>query len=126
MICRCQPDDTIPSLPSQIKTRIFEIAEVSTTQTIQNGHSLFGQLYTKLYPEVLQNSGSVELFVTATWELLGGGKLPGVSDDHVRRILWKDSPISVDRNPPIIVGGTSPALLIYNHPDRALQTILFR
>lgn len=44
---------------------------------------IFRQLYTKLYPEVLQNSSSVELFVTAIWELLGGGKLPGVSDDHV-------------------------------------------
>lgn len=47
------------------------------------------QLYTKLYPEVLQRSGSVELFVKAIWELLNGGKLPGVSDDQVRSILRK-------------------------------------
>jgi exportin-2 (importin alpha re-exporter) len=84
MIYRCQPDDTTPSLSSQIKTRIFEIAEVGTQRTFRTGYSLLGQLYTKLYPEVLQSSGSVELFVTATWELLSGGKLPGVSDDHVR------------------------------------------
>lgn len=61
------PDDRTPSLPSQIKTGILEIAE----------------LYTKLYPEVLQNSASVEAFVRAIWELLGGGKLPGVADDQL-------------------------------------------
>ncbi|KAK7678006.1 hypothetical protein QCA50_018946 [Cerrena zonata] len=59
------PDDTTPSLPSQIKTYILEIAE----------------LYIKLYPETLQNSGSAEALVTRVWELLSGGKLPGIADD---------------------------------------------
>jgi len=44
---------------------------------------------------MLQSSGSVELFVTAIWELLGGGKLPGVSDDHVRSALREDLLVSV-------------------------------
>ncbi|KAI0350026.1 Cse1-domain-containing protein [Trametes cingulata] len=62
---RGDPDDTTPSLPSQIKTRILEIVE----------------LYVKLYPETLQTSGSVEAFVRAIWELIGGGKRPSVADD---------------------------------------------
>ncbi|PIL29858.1 hypothetical protein GSI_08065 [Ganoderma sinense ZZ0214-1] len=60
-----EPDDTTPSLPSQIKTRILEIIE----------------LFVKLYPETLQNSGTVEAFVRAIWDLIGGGKRPGVADD---------------------------------------------
>ncbi|KAI0329277.1 Cse1-domain-containing protein [Cubamyces sp. BRFM 1775] len=59
------PDDTTPSLPSQIKTRILEIVE----------------LYVKLYPETLQASASVEAFVRAIWDLVGGGKRPSVADD---------------------------------------------
>ncbi|KAI0366303.1 Cse1-domain-containing protein [Pilatotrama ljubarskyi] len=62
---RGDPDDTTPSLPSQIKTRILEIVE----------------LYVKLYPETLQASASVEAFVRAIWELIGGGKRPSVADD---------------------------------------------
>ncbi|KAI0933051.1 hypothetical protein AcW1_000014 [Taiwanofungus camphoratus] len=59
------PDDTVPSLPSQIKTGILEIAE----------------LYVKLYPETLQSSASVEAFVRRIWELIGGGKRTSVADD---------------------------------------------
>ncbi|KAI0636204.1 Cse1-domain-containing protein [Trametes polyzona] len=59
------PDDTTPSLPSQIKTRILEIVE----------------LYVKLYPETLQASASVEAFVRSIWDLVGGGKRPSVADD---------------------------------------------
>ncbi|EJF64481.1 importin alpha re-exporter, partial [Dichomitus squalens LYAD-421 SS1] len=62
---RGDPDDTTPSLPSQIKTRILEIVE----------------LFVKLYPETLQSSGTVEAFVRAIWDLVGGGKRPGVADD---------------------------------------------
>ena len=70
---------------------------------------------------MLQSSSSVELFVTAIWELLGGGKLPGVSDDHVR---WLDGTerLANDRllTPPPPVGRTGSAVPLYNHPDRAL------
>ncbi|OJT05838.1 Importin-alpha re-exporter [Trametes pubescens] len=59
------PDDTTPSLPSQIKTSILEIVE----------------LFVKLYPETLQASASVEAFVRSIWELVGGGKRPSVADD---------------------------------------------
>ncbi|OBZ72875.1 Importin-alpha re-exporter [Grifola frondosa] len=61
----CRPDDTVPSIPSQIKTGILEIVE----------------LYVKLYPEILQTSASVEAFVRAVWDLVGGGKRSGVADD---------------------------------------------
>ncbi|KAL1949825.1 hypothetical protein VTO73DRAFT_8706 [Trametes versicolor] len=59
------PDDTTPSLPSQIKTSILEIVE----------------LFVKLYPETLQASASVEAFVRSIWDLVGGGKRPSVADD---------------------------------------------
>ncbi|KAI0833709.1 Cse1-domain-containing protein [Trametes gibbosa] len=62
---RGDPDDTTPSLPSQIKTSILEIVE----------------LYVKLYPETLQASASVEAFVRSIWDLVGGGKRPSVADD---------------------------------------------
>lgn len=45
------------------------------------------QLYLKIYPEVLQSSSSVEAFVGAIWQLLGGGKLSGVADDQVCIVL---------------------------------------
>ena len=41
------------------------------------------QLFVKLYPETLQSSGTVEAFVRAIWDLVGGGKRPGVADDGV-------------------------------------------
>ncbi|CAL1709388.1 unnamed protein product [Somion occarium] len=62
---RGDPDDISPSLPSQVKTHILEIAE----------------LYVKLYPETLQGSGAVEALVRKVWELIGSGKLPGLADD---------------------------------------------
>ncbi|THH29169.1 hypothetical protein EUX98_g5041 [Antrodiella citrinella] len=62
---RGEPDDTTPSLPSQVKTGILEIAE----------------LYVKLYPETLQNSPSVAAMVRSVWDLVGGGKRAGVGDD---------------------------------------------
>ncbi|KAJ3492037.1 hypothetical protein NLI96_g338 [Meripilus lineatus] len=62
---RGDPDDTTPSLPSQIKTGILEI----------------GELFVKLYPETLQTSSSVEGIVRIVWELVGGGKLPEISND---------------------------------------------
>ncbi|KAH7929305.1 Cse1-domain-containing protein [Leucogyrophana mollusca] len=61
------PDDMAPSLPTQLKTRIFEIAE----------------LYIKLYPDQLSKSSAVESFVQGVWELVGSGKLPGVADDSL-------------------------------------------
>lgn len=52
-------------MPSQIKTEIFEIAE----------------LYTHRYPELLTSSSSVEAFVRALWSLLGGGQRNGIAYD---------------------------------------------
>ena len=62
---RGDPDDTTPSLPSQIKTGILEIAE----------------LFIKLYPDQLQKSPAVEALVQNVWNLVGSNKLPGVADD---------------------------------------------
>ncbi|KAG6820300.1 hypothetical protein H0H93_002564 [Arthromyces matolae] len=59
------PDDSTPSLPSQIKTRILEIAE----------------LYIKLYPEQLQQSPAIESFVQSVWAQIGSNQLPGIADD---------------------------------------------
>ncbi|KAH8112452.1 Cse1-domain-containing protein [Phellopilus nigrolimitatus] len=58
-------DEPTPSVPSQIKTAIFELAE----------------LYTHRYPELLISSSSVESFVRALWTLLGGGQRSGVAYD---------------------------------------------
>ncbi|KAJ4471965.1 CAS/CSE protein [Lentinula aciculospora] len=62
---RGDPEDTTPSLPSQIKTRILEVVE----------------LFIKLFPETLQTSNAVETFVQAVWSLIGSDRLPNVSDD---------------------------------------------
>ncbi|KAJ8595722.1 Cse1-domain-containing protein [Rhizopogon salebrosus TDB-379] len=59
------PDETQPSLPAQLKTKIFEI----------------GELYIKLFPDQLSRSPAVEGFVQSVWELIGSNKLPGVADD---------------------------------------------
>ncbi|KAH7910550.1 CAS/CSE protein [Hygrophoropsis aurantiaca] len=64
---RGEPDDTTPSLSTQLKTGIFEIAE----------------LYIKLYPDQLSKSPAVEGFVQGVWQLVGSGKLPGVADDSL-------------------------------------------
>lgn len=44
-------------------------------------------MYIKLYPETLQSSASVEALVQGVWEMVGGGKRPGVADDQVRDLL---------------------------------------
>lgn len=62
---RGDPDDSTPSFPTQIKTSIFELAE----------------LYTHRYPEVLSSSQTVPAFVTALWGLLGGGQRSGIAYD---------------------------------------------
>ncbi|KAF8148458.1 importin alpha re-exporter [Crassisporium funariophilum] len=59
------PDDTTPSLTSQIKTGILEISE----------------LFIKLYPEQLQKTPAVESLVQGVWALVGSNNLPGVADD---------------------------------------------
>ncbi|KAG0700788.1 CAS/CSE protein [Suillus ampliporus] len=64
---RVDPDETQPSLPAQLKTRIFEI----------------GELYIKLFPDQLSRSPAVEGFVQSVWELIGSNKLPGVADDSL-------------------------------------------
>ncbi|GLB42771.1 putative importin alpha re-exporter [Lyophyllum shimeji] len=64
---RGDPEEATPSLPSQIKTGILEIAE----------------LYIKLYPDQLQQSPAVEALVQAVWALVGANKLPGVADDSL-------------------------------------------
>ncbi|KAI0321195.1 Cse1-domain-containing protein [Amylostereum chailletii] len=64
---KTDPDESTPSFPSKIRTNILEIAE----------------MYVKLYPEVLQRSQSVEAFVRAVWELVGGGKQLGIAYDQL-------------------------------------------
>ncbi|THH15070.1 hypothetical protein EW146_g5342 [Bondarzewia mesenterica] len=64
---RTDVDEVTPSIPSKIRTSILEIAE----------------MYAKLYPEVLARSSSVEVFVRAIWELVGGGKQLGISYDSL-------------------------------------------
>ncbi|KAK0469414.1 CAS/CSE protein [Desarmillaria tabescens] len=64
---RGDSDDPTPSLPSQIKTRILEIAE----------------LFLKLYPEQLQQSGAVQTLVQDVWSLVGSNQLPNISDDQL-------------------------------------------
>ena len=44
-------------------------------------------MYVKLYPEMLARSQSVEAFVRAVWELVGGGKQLGIAYDPVRTNL---------------------------------------
>ncbi|KAG2007419.1 importin alpha re-exporter [Coprinopsis cinerea AmutBmut pab1-1] len=61
------PDDSTPSLPSQIKAGILEIAE----------------LFIKLYADQLQRSPAVPKFVEHVWSLIGSNKLPSVADDGV-------------------------------------------
>ncbi|KAF8867606.1 CAS/CSE protein [Infundibulicybe gibba] len=62
---RVDSDETTPSLTSQVKTAILEIAE----------------LYIKLYPDQLQKSPAVEALVQGVWGLVGANKLPGIADD---------------------------------------------
>ncbi|KAH6910802.1 importin alpha re-exporter [Coprinopsis sp. MPI-PUGE-AT-0042] len=60
-------DDTNPSLPSQIKAGILEIAE----------------MFIKLYADQLQRSQAVPQFVQNVWQLIGSNKLPAIADDGV-------------------------------------------
>ncbi|EPS95676.1 hypothetical protein FOMPIDRAFT_1025652 [Fomitopsis schrenkii] len=62
---RGEEEDTTPSLPSQIKTGVLEIAE----------------LYVKLYSEVLQGSNSVPALVSSIWDMISGGKRQSIADD---------------------------------------------
>ncbi|KAF8513582.1 CAS/CSE protein [Hysterangium stoloniferum] len=62
---RGDPDDTTPSVPSQLKTVIMEIAE----------------LYTNRFPELFTTGSSIGPFVQAVWSLIGDGKRPSVGDD---------------------------------------------
>ncbi|KAF8511326.1 CAS/CSE protein [Gautieria morchelliformis] len=59
------PEDTTPSVPSQVKTVIMEIAE----------------LYTNRFPELFTTASSIGPFVQAVWALVGDGKRPAVADD---------------------------------------------
>ena len=44
------------------------------------------QLYIKLYPDQLTRCPTtIEAFVKAVWDLVGGGRMPGVRDDAVSR-----------------------------------------
>ncbi|KAH8833705.1 Cse1-domain-containing protein [Flagelloscypha sp. PMI_526] len=69
------PDDATPSLPSQVKSTIFELVE----------------LFIKQYSETLQQSPTVEAFVQEIWGLVGDNRLPGIGDDqlvsHALRLL---------------------------------------
>ncbi|KAJ7224424.1 CAS/CSE protein [Mycena pura] len=59
------PDDTTPSLPSQIKAGILQIAE----------------LFLQLYPDQLQQSRTIEVFMEGVWNMLGNNNMPGLADD---------------------------------------------
>ncbi|KAJ7623365.1 CAS/CSE protein [Roridomyces roridus] len=59
------PDETTPSLPSQIKTGILQIAE----------------LFLQLYPEQLQQSRAIESFMEGVWGMIGNNSMPGLADD---------------------------------------------
>lgn len=60
-------DEPQASVPTQIKTAIFELAES----------------YIHRYPELLQESQSVEYYVRALWALLGGGQRSGIAYDNL-------------------------------------------
>ncbi|KAJ7180497.1 CAS/CSE protein [Mycena filopes] len=59
------PDETSPSLPSQVKTGILQVAE----------------LFLQLYPEQLQQSRTIESFMEGVWTMIGNNNMPGLSDD---------------------------------------------
>ncbi|EJD41525.1 importin alpha re-exporter [Auricularia subglabra TFB-10046 SS5] len=61
------PEDTTPSLPSQLKTVVLEVA----------------QLYANLFGETLTENGVIQNFVQAVWELVGSGQRAAVSDDQL-------------------------------------------
>ena len=57
------PDEPTASVPSRIKTAIFELTGV----------------YTHLYRELLISSDSVEVFVRVLWSLIKGQDLPTIT-----------------------------------------------
>ncbi|KAJ8473968.1 hypothetical protein ONZ45_g16104 [Pleurotus djamor] len=59
------PDDTTPSIPSQVKTAILETAE----------------MYVKIFPDQLLRSPSVQGFVSEVWSMVGSNKMPNIADD---------------------------------------------
>ncbi|KAJ7767471.1 CAS/CSE protein [Mycena maculata] len=59
------PDESTPSLPSQVKTGILQIAE----------------LFLQLYPEQLQQSRAIESFMEGVWGMIGNNNMPGIADD---------------------------------------------
>ncbi|KAJ6581319.1 CAS/CSE protein [Mycena capillaripes] len=59
------PDETTPSLPSQVKTGVLQIAE----------------LFLQLYPEQLQQSRTIESFMEGVWTMIGNNNMPGLADD---------------------------------------------
>ncbi|EIW74080.1 importin alpha re-exporter [Coniophora puteana RWD-64-598 SS2] len=64
---RVDEDEPTPSLPAKLKTRVFEL----------------GELYIKLYPDLLQQGPFVEALVQGVWTLIGGDKAKGVGDDSL-------------------------------------------
>ncbi|KAH7097236.1 importin alpha re-exporter [Auriculariales sp. MPI-PUGE-AT-0066] len=62
-----EEDDANPSVPSQLKTAVLEVA----------------QLYANLFTEMLRENGVIENFVQAVWELVGSGKTAAISDDQL-------------------------------------------
>lgn len=42
------------------------------------------QMFTKIYPEMMSQSPTVEAIVRGVWDLLGAGKASGVANDAVR------------------------------------------
>lgn len=80
-----QPDDTTPSLPAQAKAAILEIAEVGChILKDYSSHAHYcRKLFIKLYPDQLQKSPAVEMFVQKVWSLIGANKLASISDDQV-------------------------------------------
>ena len=61
------PDEPTASVPSQIRTVIFELAEA----------------YNHRYPELLISSTSVEAFVRTLWSLLSGGQRSGLAYNNL-------------------------------------------
>ncbi|KAF7309671.1 Importin N-terminal domain-containing protein [Mycena indigotica] len=59
------PEETTPSLPSQVKTGILQIAE----------------LYLQLYAEQLQQSDTIEAFMRGVWTMIGENRMQSLADD---------------------------------------------
>ena len=79
------------------------------------------KLYIKLYPETLQGSGSAEALVTKVWELLNGGKLPGISDDGVRSSSSNVDSSSLGQTVIALAGIASSQVLVNRDPVGSLQ-----